>query len=942
MMIYMNTKIQQNRWVYVIFCFCNYASMMASVVMHKGARTDNDTNFQFSVAAQAYHPSSSTGYSAGVASWFLGMAQPLEGDDAAYSLAFAKPGSPELSPLLTDTTVIVNNVPDQLHPVRGRPIALLSLLGINPLVVPADNLSELILLNIAADPHRVLRITLLDMLEQPAAIVDMVTLQNPARLPDVVIVNPNMTAVLAVRPQTGAFGDQGSGISFIMTAIAKDPSKDEPKNDDGFKLEDLALGILRTLPLDNQSHLIAFNNPVSAMKNFVTLHASELLHKVFVGVNVATGTNSGDGAITVLVGHINRVPGTQVAAMMQSVITSSATGADTIVAARSDSAKPVTVAAHCLRTMRTSTGLDYLVVNGGVGHDDHTKIHVHALPLLRESGLLAHAYASPVTVYQGVAPIGRSFVTPPTTSEDLYTSNSVPALVGNGPLHAPATDMVVAGDAVFVATDKALAGTAPGVWHSQAIFGPEGTIIAWTPWRRTGGASSAVPLKKIIFDTHAGTWWFLTEEAPHARMTSWNAVSPLSSLVKNMTRPEDAFYHMNDVARDKNPGLLVMAGRNTVLVVQTDSVQAGVVWPRTDFSNGYLSVDGTLSTLVPGQCYPWLLVSGGDLARMKSMVTSAIIPQVNDRTLLVVAGAGGIAMLTTSEGLGLKPGEDFSGATSDMAWRMLPIMVHGQPLKDVRKITIDKGLLYILTSTELLRMPVNSLILQPECIVPVILASIKHVGGAKNSTFSDLFITGPLACLATSIGCFRTGDGVDVAAISSKEQAQWMRINLPHSPGPVVSFTPVGPIAHAHDKGYDANLYVLSAAATSFQARIYRLTISHAGTITDTTVSLFPDEIVHNQRSFFLSLGDYRSTMATDGALLCLARNRYGTKHAYAELLSPDWWAWPLGLIQGMNIVRGAYRRVVPEQAAQVRTMMHDNGLGSWLMLTDIGLTSND
>src|SRR5436190_23515301 len=101
MMIYMNTKIQQNRWVYVIFCFCNYASMMTSVVMHKGARTDNDNYFEFPVAAQVYHPSSSQGYAAGIASWFLGMAQPLQGDDAAYSLAFVKPGSPELSPLLT-------------------------------------------------------------------------------------------------------------------------------------------------------------------------------------------------------------------------------------------------------------------------------------------------------------------------------------------------------------------------------------------------------------------------------------------------------------------------------------------------------------------------------------------------------------------------------------------------------------------------------------------------------------------------------------------------------------------------------------------------------------------------------------------------------------------------------------------------------------------------
>src|SRR4029077_16423988 len=198
--------------------------------------------------------------------------------------------------------------PKQPHPLRGRPIALLKLLGINPLVVPADNLSELILLNIASDPYRVLRITLFDLLDNPAAAVALETLQNPSHIPDVIVVNPNMTAAVAIRPLTGAFGDPGSGIAMVMIAVMRDPEKDKDKSNDNFKPEELVMAGFGIVPIDRASNLIGISAPVVAMKDFVTLYGSEKLSKFFAGVQVTADTSNGGGAIAVQVARVHRAP----------------------------------------------------------------------------------------------------------------------------------------------------------------------------------------------------------------------------------------------------------------------------------------------------------------------------------------------------------------------------------------------------------------------------------------------------------------------------------------------------------------------------------------------------------------------------------------------------------------------------------------------------------
>jgi hypothetical protein len=936
-----HTKMRLHTWAYVILLCCNYIGMIASVSMNTGKEINGDKNFTFPIAVHDYHPSSAQGYKAGIASWFVGTGETLTGEAAAYSISYATSGLSTLSPLLTSTSMIVNNVADQPNPLRGRPLAWLRLLGINPLVVPADNLSELILLNIAVEPHRILRVQLLDTYNKLAAVAGLVVLQNPMHLPDVVVVNPNMTIAAAVRPLAGVFGDLGSGLSMLMTAVAKNPSENNKKNDDSFKPEDLLMGVSNVISLDRMSPLIGINHPVSYMKNFVSLYASELLNKIFVGVNVTGNTYHADGVVSVLIAQIKRVPGMTIEATMEPVVSATAVGPDVIVAARFTGNEPPTVAAHALRTMRTSTGLDYLIVNGGVGADEKTALQVFALPIIRATGVLAHAHASPVTSYHAGMPFERSFVTLPEMPDDLYSSASVPAIVGAGVLPAPATDIVVSGDAVFVSTKISGTRHAPGLWHSQAIFGASGTIIAWTPWRRAGGAQSAVPIKSFAFDQHAAIWWLLTE-TNEARMTAWNASSSLSMLIKQLTNKQGSAHYLRDFMRGPlSPGLLMVCNQATTCIIQTDYLLDGIITPRIDFTNGSSSNDGTGNvTRSEAEC-SWLSISGGDLLKVGTITSSVIIDYLGHRWIMV-AGTGGLAILAHQDGSGYVLKENFDWVKPDLAWHFLLVEVQGKPLAHVRKLIYDQGMLYILTSTGLFRMAVGKALLTREAFSVTTLATLDTLSGVRNSTFADIFMAGPLAFLATSVGCFRSGSGVNVATIVREDEAKWTKIELPYSPGPVVSISSIGPVAHSDHSGCDANLYVLSSSLTSLQARIYRLVISHTGVVTDDTVALLPDELMQGKRAFFLSIGDYRNRIVTDGSFLCALRNRYGTQNACIELYSPDWCTWPLGLMKSINIVRSAHRGIVLKDTIGVGSMVYSNGLGSWLVLADIGLISNE
>jgi hypothetical protein len=149
-----------------------------------------------------------------------------------------------------------------------------------------------------------------------------------------------------------------------------------------------------------------------------------------------------------------------------------------------------------IRTMHTSTGKTYLIVNGGIGDTDATVGNqFYALRYDYTDGHVVQndatrAEAGSVQLTRGTALIGGFQRTGGAGVGQSLDGDNVNSLnVGAGP--APwavanaATDMEVVGDTVYVSLATARDATNdPGVWASTAMFNKDGVVIGWTSWER--------------------------------------------------------------------------------------------------------------------------------------------------------------------------------------------------------------------------------------------------------------------------------------------------------------------------------------------------------------------------------------------------------------------------------------------------------------------------
>ncbi|HBS47779.1 TPA: hypothetical protein DEO28_01895 [Candidatus Dependentiae bacterium] len=136
-----------------------------------------------------------------------------------------------------------------------------------------------------------------------------------------------------------------------------------------------------------------------------------------------------------------------------------------------------------IRTMTTSTGNNYLIVNGGIEQYGATTSVGNNIYCLRYS----------TTEYQVIQNKSYYVNLPNNFNEVTLAGDSAYSLtVGGGT--APwastsyASDMEVVGDTVYVSFHSSLAARDAnndfGVWSSQALFDNNGTIIGWTKWER--------------------------------------------------------------------------------------------------------------------------------------------------------------------------------------------------------------------------------------------------------------------------------------------------------------------------------------------------------------------------------------------------------------------------------------------------------------------------
>ncbi len=171
---------------------------------------------------------------------------------------------------------------------------------------------------------------------------------------------------------------------------------------------------------------------------------------------------------------------------------------------------PFILGFHKIRIMTTSTGMKYLIGNGGLHSGANIKgneFHAMRLAQTAAAGILTGDIIKGNVSAETA--LGADF-----TNADHQISTTVGAGIAPWDNTVSCSDMVVVGDAVYVsgiASGLARSATVdPGIWKSQARFDHQGLIIGWTPWERVfptidGTTAELVPFFDV--DARTGKIW---------------------------------------------------------------------------------------------------------------------------------------------------------------------------------------------------------------------------------------------------------------------------------------------------------------------------------------------------------------------------------------------------------------------------------------------------
>jgi hypothetical protein len=787
----------------------------------------------------------------------------------------------------------------------------------------------------------------------------------------------NVYAVAAAKANTGGnFGAIGSGLAIIQ--LSSQTSTDGKSSATQRIFSQVGSS---ALPFDVSSPAVAIQANAASITNNASMYWDENLGRMFVGIQVTAGSAAGDGALSVSIlaepFKLNFVS-TPIAAA--TVFTSGLQ--EEIIGAINPNAQ---ISANIIKTMLTSTGCSYLIVQGGNGSPSATTQRVYALPLVSGQpqnstiqGLIADKTQAPNPVPLGNAPSG-GFTIPATTPAGMTLSTDLAAQVGGGSLAAGAiSDMFVRGDTVYASVFTANAGQLPGTFYSQAIFNANGSIQAWTDWQRVAGSinQNTNQVDQVYGGTldEFGDFTTITGTGVNAlftvKRTVWgtddndnlfggtqaNAANGLVQVISALFPAPNAGVQGCIDFPPATPGLsnislLVATGLNQVSLVETGSVTAGVLgFNFGDFlTNSVIFSDGAITQNLPvgGATTRVVTISGGALNSIGPVTCAEIAANTlggANNAWLAVGGVGGLAILTSANGNGWAEssglGPNFSGLVNGMSF------VQVGNYSYVRKLLCDNNFLYVLTDKELNAIDLDASDFGTGTLVASQLATLSSLGLTDNDTLIDYIVSGKFALLATSKGLYRVGDGNNILLADTPYGPGWTPVALPQSIGPATQLFPITTTGRSQDFAIHggSNIYVLNAYVGSNNAQLARYTVADTSTvaITETTiqevVNSFPNianPTVPIQAPLVFYRG-FRDLFATDGAVFFNACSRNLQTAPFVNI--------KIGMLRGsatndQNII------TLPlsiSSASHITQIVRDFASGNWLIAGDFGLRVNE
>jgi hypothetical protein len=717
--------------------------------------------------------------------------------------------------------------------------------------------------------------------ETPTSLLSCLTINDAQGNPTAGIIRMTGSAIsrvfAAVLPQTGAFGQPGSGITALGI-------KENTQTVDGKESTyPTLIALTQAEALDTTTPAVALGGPLTSLTQPISLwwdtewalrgdeRFRVVPEPVYCGVgDIVSGPNATDGACSVLLG-VNGIAGKilTLVPIFSPLANFAGVGTDAIIIA---TGAAVELSVHHLRTMWTSTDLRYLIVVGGNGAPDDTDNTVYALPLIATG------------IQEGILASQNDITQPALLASDLVTSTNPAALVGGGPLAAGTISHIsVQNDLVCAVVSE---GFNQGVYASQPIFAANGTITAWTTWHNIISAPASVFDASLMLAD--GNWFLLTSNDPLGAnlpntitTTQWGAGDPasfgpaivqLDQLFTQNNGGVEGLANFNaNIPGLSSTALLAAYGVSTLALVETGIQDVDGIYTPTapqTFANIQVYNNSIVSTPPTDQTI--LAFTGGVLGDIGTLTSFAIgHDAISSDSWLFAGGVNGLAVLaqpTTLTGWGNSLGNNFAGITAGMTFVQLG------NYSSIKKLVADGNYLYVLTGAGLDRINLSVSLLSPQ--ITTIATATMLSGLSAYDVFTDCVISGTLGLLATSKGVYCTANGTNV----TDAQPSWTYMSLPEQELPTTRFFAVTTTGNEADlaQGSGGNLYVVSGNETHDRTVVNRLVIAglNGAPVSATTVQIFTaDTYMPGTVSYCLNYGRTQNMFALDGALTYAVQN---------------------------------------------------------------------
>jgi hypothetical protein len=864
-----------------------------------------------------------------------------------FALSRLARGTTAFVPLASEF-VMLDSVTNAPNPLFGQQIIALGMLQAEdrfamrdvPVVVGANDPAKVYILETSATPESI---------TMASSVLPVVDANKNVSNGVVNLTTNNLSHVFAaVKPNGGQFGSAGGGIAMLVRGTVDIPTGQTSATYQIFSqvnASDGSVNMPQALELDPASPSLFITTPLAnIVPNQTVMHWSPSLKSLYVGLQVTANSGATDGARSIALIRFNSDNG-GINAQPMAPDTAFTSGLTTTIIGTIGANAQVSV--NALSSMFTSTGLNYLIVVGGVGTPASTEQTVYALPLVNTGnsiGTIAQKTAQPVDIFSSATIpnlIARSISTPATVPADMTLATDVAAQIGGGQLTAgPIVNIIVRDDTVFALVGQ----TNPGVYSSQAIFDAAGKIISWTTWQRAAGTTNNI--FGAALNAFDGTFVLASGTSAATvntiNQTNWsdgnaNGLEPLTAILDATLPATNGGIQGLATFLPNSPGVqnisfLAAGGISSIILAQTGTLNlANIIIPvaGASFNDTVTFTNGTITSNVN---HNTVIISGGALTTVGPITAFEVGVNLAHNGWLFVGGSKGLAVLTQPNGAGWNSttqlGTNFNGLQTGMQFNIIGNYTF------VKKLIYDSNFLYVITDSTVDRINLSTSNFGTNTLDVTTLATNDATNGvASQGGFLDGIFSQALGIIATTDELLRIGNNKDVRTVTSQADAQWQPITIPENAGAPTALYAVAQSSRAQDitTGTGGHFYTLTASAGLDQSRINRFAVqplSPVDTVQATTITAFDDLFVKNIPSFLLSFGEFRSNFATDGALYFATRNQNNTIPPVA-LLTPSFPEPRVG-------VSGVGDRSVPLQIAisgtEINGFQRSQASGSWII----------